>query len=441
MSLKKPISFFAAVAVSIATALSVQPAFATDTTPPALASAKYDSSGSTITLTFDETLDSQSSPQNADFQVNVNSSPVTVNSLLIGNALVVLSLGGGAIAVGDTVDLSYTAGTPGIQDISGNPAVSFSQVSVLPPNSSPVFSTGTTAPNVTAGVGGLVYSNSATDADTSDTLTYSIDSAASTAGFTVNSATGAVSASTSVVAGTYSITLTVTDGTATVNDTAVSITVAAAQVVTPPAPSNTVAGAPTGVTATAGNATATVSWTAPTSNGGAAITDYAIEYSSDSGATWSAFAHTASTATSATVTGLVNGKTYVFRIKAVNSVGQSAAASSSSVTPTAPVVEPVQKSTSDRTTFSGNSTALSAKQKAGLRAYFALYNGNKNLTIQVVGYAVSKSSTKTSIAAATARAKAVAAFIKTLGIDATVTTKIVSKGTKAQAVFNLNWVE
>ena len=76
-----------------------------------------------------------------------------------------------------------------------------------------------------------------------------------------------------------------------------------------------------------------------------------------------------------------------------------------------------------------------------MRAYFALYNGKKNLTIQVVGYAVSKSSTKASIAASTARAKAVAAFIKTLGIDGTVTTKIVSKGTKAQAVFNLNWVE
>jgi outer membrane protein OmpA-like peptidoglycan-associated protein len=238
---------------------------------------------------------------------------------------------------------------------------------------------------------------------------------------------------------TVTVVVTAQDGTTQITTT--FTVVVAAPVVTPPAPSNTVAGAPTGVTATAGNATATVSWTAPTSNGGAAITDYAIEYSSDNGATWSAFAHTASTATSATVTGLVNGKAYVFRIKAVNSVGQSAAASSSSVTPTAPVVEPVQKSASDRTTFSGSSTALSAKQKAGLRAYFALYNGNKNLTIQVVGYAVSKSSTKASIAAATARAKAVAAFIKTLGIDATVTTKIVSKGTKAQAVFNLNWVE
>ena len=212
--------------------------------------------------------------------------------------------------------------------------------------------------------------------------------------------------------------------------------------ITPPTPVNTVAGAPTAVSATAGDSSASVSWTVPTANGGATITDYVIEYSSDSGATWTAFTHTASTATSATVTGLVNGRGYTFRIKAVNSVGNSAASAASvAVTPVAPVVEPVAKSTSDRTTFSSNSTSLSAKQKEGLRAYFENYRNAKNLTIEVVGYSNSKTSTKSSIAAATARAKAIVTFVKTLGIDATFTTKIVSKGTKNQAVFNLKWVE
>ena len=44
--------------------------------------------------------------------------------------------------------------------------------------------------------------------------------------------------------------------------------------VTPSAP--TAPGAPTGVTATAGNGSATVSWTAPSSNGGSAITSYTV---------------------------------------------------------------------------------------------------------------------------------------------------------------------
>ena len=259
---------------------------------------------------------------------------------------------------------------------------------------------------------------------------------------TDSNATAVVSGATGLVTGNNTVTVVVTaqDGTTAITST--FTVVVAAPVVTPPAPANTVAGTPTGVTATAGNATATVTWTAPTSNGGAAVSDYVIEYSNDSGATWTTFAHTASTATTATITGLVNGKAYTFRIKAVNSVGNSAVSTvSSAVTPIAPVVEPVAKSASDRTTFANNSTSLSAKQKAGLRAYFETYVGAKSLTIQVIGYAKSSTSTKASIAAATARAKAIAAFIKTLGIDATVTTKIVSKGTKAQAVFNLKWVE
>jgi len=78
--------------------------------------------------------------------------------------------------------------------------------------------------------------------------------------------------------------------------------------------------APTGVTATAGNAQATVSWTAPTS--AAPITDYYVQYSSNGGSTWTTFSDGTSTATSATVTGLTNGTSYTFRVAAVSGVGQ-----------------------------------------------------------------------------------------------------------------------
>lgn len=80
--------------------------------------------------------------------------------------------------------------------------------------------------------------------------------------------------------------------------------------------------APTGVTATAGNAQATVSWTAPTSV--APITDYVVQYSSNSGSTWTTFSDGTSTATSATVTGLTNGASYTFRVAAVSGIGQGA---------------------------------------------------------------------------------------------------------------------
>ena len=98
----------------------------------------------------------------------------------------------------------------------------------------------------------------------------------------------------------------------------------------------TVPGTPTSLSATGGNAQVALSWTAPADNGGTAITDYAVQFSSDSGSTWSTFADGTSTTTSATVTGLTNGTAYVFRVAATNSAGTGAyTAASSSVTPSA----------------------------------------------------------------------------------------------------------
>ena len=97
--------------------------------------------------------------------------------------------------------------------------------------------------------------------------------------------------------------------------------------------------APTNLLASAGNANVSLQWTLPTNDGGAAITDYVIQYSSNNGSTWTTFSDGVSTATTATVTGLVNGTSYVFRVAAVNSVGTGAySASSAAVTPAAPVI-------------------------------------------------------------------------------------------------------
>ena len=89
-------------------------------------------------------------------------------------------------------------------------------------------------------------------------------------------------------------------------------------------------GAPTIGTATAGNAQATVTFTAPASNGGATITGYTAT-SSPGGLTSSGC-----TSSPCTVTGLTNGTAYTFTVTATNSVGTSTASSASnSVTPKA----------------------------------------------------------------------------------------------------------
>jgi len=90
----------------------------------------------------------------------------------------------------------------------------------------------------------------------------------------------------------------------------------------------TVPNAPTGVSAVAGDRSATVNWSAPSFNGGSAITGYTIT-AAPGGASKTA----AASATSATFTGLTNGTAYTFAVKATNAAGAGAAASSAPVTP------------------------------------------------------------------------------------------------------------
>jgi len=74
-------------------------------------------------------------------------------------------------------------------------------------------------------------------------------------------------------------------------------------------------------------------WSAPSHNGGSAITDYVIEYSFDSGDSWTTFADGVSAALTATVTGLTNGTTYLFRVSAKNYVGTGAVSTTATAVP------------------------------------------------------------------------------------------------------------
>lgn len=92
----------------------------------------------------------------------------------------------------------------------------------------------------------------------------------------------------------------------------------------------TAPGAPTIGTATAGNTTASVAFTAPGSNGGSPIIDYRVT-SSPGGIT------ATGAGSPITVTGLTNGQAYTFTVQARNAIGfGSASAASNSVTPAAP---------------------------------------------------------------------------------------------------------
>jgi hypothetical protein len=90
--------------------------------------------------------------------------------------------------------------------------------------------------------------------------------------------------------------------------------------------------APTIGTATAGDASATVTWTAPASTGGSPLTGYVVT-PFISGVAQPAVTFT-TTATSQVITGLTNGTTYTFKVAATNVVGTGPqSAMSNAVTP------------------------------------------------------------------------------------------------------------
>jgi chitodextrinase len=92
-----------------------------------------------------------------------------------------------------------------------------------------------------------------------------------------------------------------------------------------PAAAITKPGAPNGLTASPGNGKVTLSWTAPKSTGGAAITSYNVYQGGKKAATVSG--------TGATVKNLANGTTYSFTVTAVNQAGEGPASGAASAKP------------------------------------------------------------------------------------------------------------
>ena len=110
-----------------------------------------------------------------------------------------------------------------------------------------------------------------------------------------------------------------------------------------------VPGAPASLNATAGDTQVTLTWTAPASDGGSAVTEYQYRVSDDAGSTWSPdwtgvpdgsdSGTDRSDERSYTVTGLDNGVVHTFEVRAVNAVGAGGVAEATS-TPATPVTVP-----------------------------------------------------------------------------------------------------
>jgi len=98
----------------------------------------------------------------------------------------------------------------------------------------------------------------------------------------------------------------------------------------PPVPPS----APTLISATPGNAQVSLTWSAPTSNGGSSVTNYTIYRGPTSGS--ESFLVTVGNVTSYIDAGLTNGQTYFYKVAAVNVAGTGPQSNELSATPRAP---------------------------------------------------------------------------------------------------------
>ena len=98
-----------------------------ETTPPELSSASVD--GATLTLTFNEGLDTGETPDGSAFAVTVAGNSREVDTVSVSGSVVTLTLAT-AVSAGETVTLGYRVPTSQsdarLQDLSGNAAESFS---------------------------------------------------------------------------------------------------------------------------------------------------------------------------------------------------------------------------------------------------------------------------------------------------------------------------
>ncbi len=252
---------------------------------------------------------------------------------------------------------SICTAAPGYDFVTGlGSPLSNNLIPYLQPSSTPTFTVSSSASSLTISAGGsaqsqitvastngftgtvnLVASTSSTAISAS--LSSSLVSLTST---TTSATTLTVSAASTTAAGSYSVTVTGTSGTLS-SSTSVAVTV------------QTVPSAPQNLVATPGNAQVTLSWSAPASNGGSAITNYNVYRGTSSGG--EAFLAPAGNVLTYTDTAVTNGNTYYYQVTAVNIVGESARSNQASAAPSASITQPslTVSVNTDKTSYTLNS--------------------------------------------------------------------------------------
>ena len=249
---------------------------------------------STATKTVGDANYSPGATASSGLTVSYSSSNTSVATIVSGQVHIV-GAGTSTITASQAGDATYTPATNATQTLTVNKA------------SSSISVTGTTSFNYNGSAQGPA---TASVTGSTGTVTYSY------VGVSGTSYSASATAPTAV--GSYTVTASVAAD-ANYNGASSSATGFTIAAVVP--------GVPTAATATAGNAQASVAFTAPSNNGGSPIIDYTVTSSPGS--------HTATGASSPIiVTGLTNGTTYTFTVTARNSVGSSSASeASNSVTP------------------------------------------------------------------------------------------------------------
>ncbi len=300
-----------------------------DTTAPSFASAQVTSATPTeVVITYNEIL-AAFTPATSAYAV---SGGKTVTGIARSGATITLTVNA-AYSIGDTITVTYTKpGTNQLRDASGNETASHGPSSVtnnIADTTSPTFSSAQVT-NATKTEVVLTFSETLA-AFTPATSAFAVSGGKTVTGIARSGATITLTVSAPYA---YGDTITVTytkPGSNQLRDAAGNET---ASFGPSSVTNNALAapGAPTIGTATAGDTTAGVPFTAPASNGGATITTYTAT-SSPGGITG-----TLSQAGSGTisVTGLTNGTAYTFTVTATNSQGTgSPSSASNSVTPAA----------------------------------------------------------------------------------------------------------